>query len=295
MAVEGRGIQSIEVGGRILNALIELGRPTMLRDLASKADMTAAQAHSYLVSYRKMGLVEQETTSGRYLLGPMALQLGLVRMRALDPLRIASDVASGLSEETGFMVTVTVWGAHGPTIVQVHEAAYPVHVNLRVGALYTVRGTATGRLFSAFFPFEVVRPLLNKALRLEQKANGHADKKIPASWIEDFAEIRRQGYAVTAGIPVPGVNAVSVPVFDQSQKMQFGMTVIGPAAELSVNSGNRKLLGIVGEIQKLSRHLGYMPELEASDISIPVKEPRQSGKRLKPEKITKAGSGNSPV
>lgn len=110
MAVEGRGIQSIEVGGRILNALIELGRPTMLRDLASKADMTAAQAHSYLVSYRKMGLVEQETTSGRYLLGPMALQLGLVRMRALDPLRIASDVASRLSEETGFMVTVTVWG-----------------------------------------------------------------------------------------------------------------------------------------------------------------------------------------
>jgi DNA-binding IclR family transcriptional regulator len=271
MTVEGRGIQSIEVGGKILNALIELGRPTMLRDLAARADMTAAQAHSYLVSYRKMGLVEQESTSGRYLLGPMALQLGLVRMRALDPLRVAGDVASRLSEKTGFMITVSVWGAaHGPTIVQVHEAAYPVHVNLRVGALYTIRGTATGRLFSAFYPFEVVRPLLNKVQRLEQKGHGQSEKKLPKSWMEDFEEIRRQGYAVTAGAPVPGINAVSVPVFDQSQMMQFAMTVIGPASELSVNVGNGKLLGIVAEIQKLSRHLGYMPELDASAVPAPA-------------------------
>ena len=270
MMVEGRGIQSIEVGGRILNALIELGRPTMLRDLAALAEMTPAQAHSYLVSYRKMGLVEQEATSGRYLLGPMALQLGLVRMRALAPLRIAADIASRLSEETGFMVTVSVWGAsHGPTIVQVHEAVYPVHVNLRVGALYTIEGTATGRLFSAFYPFEIVKPLLSKAWLLEQKGQAHVDKKLPKSWLEDFEQIRHQGFAVTAGVPVPAVNAVSVPVFDQSQKMLFAMTVIGPATEFSVSLNSRKLHTIVAEIQKLSRYLGYMPDADTSaDMSL---------------------------
>src|ERR1700754_1218670 len=162
MKVEGRGVQSIEVGGRILTALIEFGQPTMLRDLAARAGMTSAQAHAYLVSYRKLGLVEQDPASGRYFLGPFALQLGLVRMRGTDPLRMASNVAVELSEKTGYMVTVTVWGTHGPTIIQVHEAAYPVHVNLRVGALYTLTGTATGRLFAALYPFEVVRTLLAK-------------------------------------------------------------------------------------------------------------------------------------
>ena len=76
-AVEGRGVQSVEVGARILRALVELGAPAMLRDVATKAAVAPAQAHAYLVSFRNAGLVEQDPSTGRYLLGPFALQLGL--------------------------------------------------------------------------------------------------------------------------------------------------------------------------------------------------------------------------
>jgi DNA-binding IclR family transcriptional regulator len=286
MTVEGRGVQSIEVGGRILTALIELGQPTMLRDLAAKAAMTSAQAHSYLVSYRKLGLVEQDPASGRYFLGPFALQLGLVRMRGSDALRMAGSVALQLSEKTGFMVTVTVWGAHGPTIVQVHEAAYPVHVNLRAGALYTLTGTATGRLFSALYPFEVVRNLLAKEMRAEQKGQHLPAKKSRQAFAEDFAEIKRIGYATTVGIPVPGINAVSVPVFDQSQNMQFAMTVIGPESEFDVSSANRKLLGIVEDIQQLSLQLGYRPNMASPDA--PVRKPAKLSPKIRKRSKTLA-------
>lgn len=261
MKVEGRGVQSIEVGGRILTALIELGQPTMLRDLAARAGMTSAQAHAYLVSYRKMGLVEQNPANGHYFLGPLALQLGLVRMRGSDPLRMASNVAIELSEASGYMVTVTVWGTHGPTIIQVHEAAYPVHVNLRAGALYTLTGTATGRLFAAIYPFEVVRILLAREMRAEQKAQHLPSAKSRQALDEDFDQIRRLGYATTEGVPVPGINAVSVPVFDQSQKMQFAMTAIGPNSALDVRSGSRDVAVVVEAINRLSDQLGYRPDL----------------------------------
>jgi len=38
--VKSRGIQSIEVGGRLLQVLARVGEPMMLRDLAREAGMT---------------------------------------------------------------------------------------------------------------------------------------------------------------------------------------------------------------------------------------------------------------
>jgi|SRR5882757_10382537 len=44
-SVKSRGILSIEVGGRLLEALARVGEPMMLRDLAREAGMTPAKAH----------------------------------------------------------------------------------------------------------------------------------------------------------------------------------------------------------------------------------------------------------
>ena len=44
-----RGIQSVEVGGRLLLALAHVGRALSLKDLAQEADMAPGKAHPYLV------------------------------------------------------------------------------------------------------------------------------------------------------------------------------------------------------------------------------------------------------
>ena len=73
-----RSIQSIEVGAPLLAALVEAGKPLTLRDLAAGAGMTSAKAHPYLVSFVRVGLVQQDPLTGQYELGPFALQMGLV-------------------------------------------------------------------------------------------------------------------------------------------------------------------------------------------------------------------------
>lgn len=45
------GIQSIEVGFRLLDVLTSEPRAMMLRDLAQRAGMSPAKAHRYLVSF----------------------------------------------------------------------------------------------------------------------------------------------------------------------------------------------------------------------------------------------------
>jgi len=239
----------------------------MLRDLAAMAKVTSAQAHAYLVSFRKTGLVEQDPLSGRYLLGPFALQLGLTRMREHVPLRMANQAAIALAAETGLMVTISVWGTHGPTIVEVEESVQPVHVNLRVGAVYTVTGTATGRLFAAFLPEDLTRPLIDK-----ERGAGRPGATRPAKdkLAADFAEIRRRGFATTEGIPVPGINAVSAPVLDHSGQVQFAVTLIGPASDLIVKGDSEQAHFVRNFAETLSANLGFRAAGPSDDPAVPV-------------------------
>ena len=80
------GIQSIEVGFKLLQAPALSPRAMMLRDLAAAADMNPAKAHC-TVSFQRLGTVAQDPVSGRYDLGPFALQLGLAGLNRLDPVR----------------------------------------------------------------------------------------------------------------------------------------------------------------------------------------------------------------
>ena len=257
MASEPRGVQSIEMGGKLLTALVQIGRPAMLRDLALRAEMGAAQAHAYLVSFRKLGLVDQDRASGRYLLGPFALQLGLARLRGFDPLQKAANATRELAEELGFMVTVSVWGTHGPTIVQVQEAAHPVHVNLRAGAVFTLSGTATGQLFASFLPDSIIAPML--AAELAQTGGNRMIGRptTPDAIPSATARIRARGFAITEGVPVPGVNAISVPVFDHDGQIQLAVTVIGHAERLPVAEDGLIVTRVAQFGRDLSAELGY--------------------------------------
>ncbi|MBO1074611.1 IclR family transcriptional regulator [Roseomonas marmotae] len=268
--VSGRGVQSVEVGGRLLEALVRIGQPAMLRDLAQAAQLTPAQAHAYLLSFRKLRLVEQDEASGRYSLGPFALEVGLARMRSADPLRMASKAAAEFAAEMGLMVTLAVWGTHGPTIIQVQEASQAIHVNLRAGSVYTITGTATGQLFAAFLPRAQVQPLLAEELRGVGGTNRKIGRATSEARLEhDIAAIRTLGYATTEGVPVPGINAVSAPVFDHMEQMQLAVTAIGNAGVLDCGPDSRQTAAVVALARRLSAELGYRSERPAEPVSAP--------------------------
>jgi len=116
-----RGIQSIEVGGALLQALVDAGAPLPLRELAQRAGMSSAKAHPYLVSFGKLRLIEQDAITGHYALGSFALQLGLVSLQLLSPVRIAIPAITALGNAIGHTVAIAVLGSNGPTIVYLHE------------------------------------------------------------------------------------------------------------------------------------------------------------------------------
>ena len=234
-----RRIQSVETGHRLLAALVNAAQPMPLGELAAAAEMTSAKAHPYLVSFINVGVVRQD--SGHYELGPFAMQMGLVSLQRSTPLRIAQPLVIETANQIGHTLATAVLGSHGPTIVHLCEASYPVHVNMRAGTVMSMRHTATGHVFAAWLAPKVAEHYLKR------------------DFVQLLEQVRQQGAAQALGNPLPGVDAISVPIFDHSGNIVLALTSIGPSAVFDVGLDGEIAHAISQCAKRISSALGYMP------------------------------------
>ncbi len=252
----GRGVQSITVGGRLLDGLVRAEGPLMLRELAERAGLTAGQAHAYLVSFRALGLVEQDPATGLYRLGPYALTLGLARLRRHDPLAVIWEAVPAFADAVQLMVTMSIWTDAGPVILRLHEAPFQIYSNIRTGARYSLTQTATGRLFAALMPPKVIQPLVAAEQRAARKA-GVGELVEKKDYAAAIALIRKQGCSQTEGSPVPDISAIAAPVYDLNEQIVAAITLIGRRGLVSCGPGGAHRKAVVDFARTLSTQLGY--------------------------------------
>lgn len=254
---ERAGIQSVEVGFGLLQALGAAPGPLMLRDLARAANMSAAKAHRYLVSFQRLQLVVQDAASTRYDLGPAALQLGLASLARLDAMKLARERVTPLMEQVGHTLALAVWGNHGPTIVHWEESPQAVTVNLRLGDVMPLLSSATGLCFAAYAPKEAIAPMLREEMARAQK-QGRTD--IPATLAEVrelLADVRRRGGARVADTLLPGIVGFCLPVFDSDGHMALGMVALGPTGSFDPDWGGAVEGPLRAAANQLSSDLGH--------------------------------------
>ena len=252
-----QGIQSIEVGTRLLRALAAHGRPMMLRDLAKNAGMPAAKAHRYLVSFMRMGLVEQDTNTGRYDLGAFSLELGLASLSRLDPVRLGGPILEDLCEKIGETVALAMLGNHGATIVRWVEAGGPITVTLRTGTVLPLVRSATGRAFLAYCRVPFMKKLFERELRQYAEETGQT----VSAQIQDIEpiinEIRLHGISRASGSLTPGINGFSAPVFDHTGHMVAAITSLGAIGQFDTEWNTPLAVAIKEAACALSLRLGH--------------------------------------
>ena len=254
---ERAGIQSVEVGFGLLQVLGEAQGPLMLRDLARAANMSAAKAHRYLVSFQRLQLVVQDATSTRYDLGPAALKLGLASLSRLDAVKLARERITPLMEEIGHTLALAVWGNHGPTIVHWEESPSAVTVNLRLGDVMPLLTSATGQCFAAYAPKDAIAPMLKDEMGRAQK-QGRGD--VPGTLTEVRAlldAVRQRGAARVVDTLLPGIVGFCVPVFDSDGHMALGMVALGPAGSFDAEWGGAVEKPLRAAADQLSSDLGH--------------------------------------
>lgn len=248
---DGRGVQSVEIGGQFLRVLASSSEPMMLRDLAAVVGLPAGQAHPYLVSFRKLNLIEQDAQTGLYRIGSAALRLAATRLMSTEPFAKVWVAAAELANLTGMAVTMSVWSQLGPMVARVCEGDRSISSSLRPGSLYALDETATGRLFAAFSDWESVRTTLERQFDEAEKLH----RVISFDWDtyrRRLDVIRQEGFSYTQGHPTPGISGLSAPVFDGSGEICAALTLVGRESDLRGGPGETHRESLMQIVQQLT-------------------------------------------
>ncbi|WP_207886833.1 IclR family transcriptional regulator [Pseudomonas sp. 30_B] len=230
---KGKKVQSAEVGTEILKALADLAPSTSLKRLGEYLEMPAAKVHRYLQALIASGFAEQDPLTNHYGLGREALYVGLAAIRRLDVVKVASPALAELRDNLGQTCFLAIWGSHGPTVVQVEPAQGMVTLVTQVGSVLPVHGSSTGLVFAAF------RPGLEEG----------ADQSVLAS-------IRAEGLHSIHGLLMPGVNALSVPLFATGRELAGVITVVGSEASFSADPHGEAARGLLEAAREISLRMG---------------------------------------
>jgi DNA-binding IclR family transcriptional regulator len=250
-----RSIQSVELGFRLIRCLEEAPGALGLKELSAAAGMAASKAHLYLVSFRRVGLVQQEAENGRYTLGPYALQLGLSAMRKLDVARLSRDALRALSEDTGEASYLAVWGNRGPCIIQRVDGPRPLPMSLQVGYVLPTVPTATGRVFLSFLPRAITADLIAEERASAREGIDFSDGAIA----KIIAETRARALARTDGLLNIGWTALSSPVLMHDDSIAGAITVIGPNSVMDASLSGRVAKRLLAAARDVSAQMGWGP------------------------------------
>ena len=246
------GIQSVEIGLRLMASLADAGSALPLVELSRQTGMHRSKAHRYLVSLCRSGLAQQDE-SGLYRFGPLALRIGLAALADLNPVSMARAHLERLAADLQHTIAIAVWGDRGPMYIDSKGPAASVSLNIRVGAFMPLTHSAAGLLFAAHVPRAQTRTLIEAELRQSvAKANARSPGNLRA-FEEKLAAVRKHGLARVRGDFQTGIDALSAPVLDRHGQIALALSAIGHGSEFdgrydgSIAHGLRKAAALMSE------------------------------------------------
>ena len=246
-------IQSVDRAARILKALAA-GSPRLgVSELADRLGLAKTTVHGLLRTLERQDLVEQDSETGKYRLGPELLQLGNAFLDHHE-LRARSLVwADTLANRVGEAVRVGV--LYGRSVLVVHHVFRPdgsVQI-LEVGATLPWHASALGKAHAAHLSADRRRTLLSGPLpRLTGRTIVEAHALAVA-----LDQVAAAGYATEDEEAVIGEGEVAAAVFDHGGHPVGSIGVVGPIERLQVAAPPEALvIALTDTARRLSWEMG---------------------------------------
>jgi DNA-binding IclR family transcriptional regulator len=114
---------------------------------------------------------------------------------------------------------------------------------------------ASGRLFGALLPAKAVEPRVKAELE-RSLAVPRLDAPTRDNLEHEFALIRDAGFAVTSGMPIPGINAVAAPVVGECGDLACVVALVGWRERLPLTDEDPAPRRFLEEVRALQATLG---------------------------------------
>jgi DNA-binding IclR family transcriptional regulator len=244
------------VGLELLQAIARMNGPATLTEIAQALTMSVTTTSRYLASLSQAEFLHQDDSTGKYDLGPAAIELGAAAMSRIDAVRLASDLMRGLTATTNLVSILAVWGTSGPTLIKCEQGTIDVPIRVREALHLSVLRTAAGRIFLAYHDREKLQPLLARELK-QWNAAAPPDQRLDARRVEEMrAEIVHDGIAHAAGLNNPVLAALAVPVFGPDRRLLLSLAVAGVIGSFDASPHGDAAATLKETAARLTRMLG---------------------------------------
>jgi len=250
-------VQAAEVGTEILKGLAELAPATSLSKLAEHVGMPASKVHRYLQALIASGFAEQDLATNHYGLGREALLVGLAALGRLDVVKVAAPRLVELRDALNETCFLAVWGNKGPTVVHVEQALGAVTLVTQVGSVLPLLGSSTGLVFNAFLAAA-------ETAELREQEAPHMAAEALAELQQQMALIRKTGLQHVHGLLMPGVNALSAPLFAAGDRLAGVITLVGAASVFRAEAQGSAAELLLQAAQAMSARMGGRMPAEAA-------------------------------
>jgi IclR family KDG regulon transcriptional repressor len=221
---ERYNVRAVERAMQILSAFDSEHADRGVSEIAQVTGLHKATTHRIMMTLLNGGFLERTQDGERFRLGTRLVELGLGALRGLDLRRAAFPYMEQLVERFDETCDLGIFDRGMVLYVEVVHSEHSLTIAARIGRRLPAYCTASGRVFLAFLPPQVVEPLLNQPLEpcTEKTTTSLAQLR------EELEATRQRGYALDDEEFEAGIRAVSAPIWDIDGNVIAALSVPGP-------------------------------------------------------------------
>lgn len=216
-------IRAVERALAIFDAFDAQHQSLSLLEIGDRISMPKATTFRLVNTLQRNGfLVRLEDQ--RYCLSLKILRLSGLVKSTLGIREAARPAMAEVCRATGETVTLNIRAGVERICIDVVDTPSPLMTIVRPGEHVSLLRGATARLLLAYAGEAEIDRIV---------AQSAADRKVDETELRaDLAKIRKQGFACTSGQRIPGVTAISVPIFDIKDEVHYSLSLTGPSIRM---------------------------------------------------------------
>jgi DNA-binding IclR family transcriptional regulator len=185
----------------------------------------ATSTTSYILSrLEREGYLKRDPEYGRYEIGLKVIALAHGALREMGLRRAAEPILHRIAAETRYSGLIGVLDRGLMMIVDKVEQPDLAKIDMDIGVRYPAHTTALGKVLLAHLPVEEVTALFD---RFTDPANSSKTARSRASRMQELANVKAQGFAISDGELFPGIWAVAAPIFDSRGEARAAVSATG--------------------------------------------------------------------
>ena len=246
--------QSTVAAFAVLEEMAQHTEPARVTDIANALGMPRARTHRYLQTLVQLGYVRQDAASERYRLTLKLFHLGQAIADGTQLTAVARPVMAALRDSVQQTVTLSIPEEAGMRVIDIVRVETPVQIITRPGALLPLHSSAQGKVALAWGNTSLL-DRFNARLDAGDPELAGLDRD---TLQDQIAEARAKGWAIAPQEILPGVNAISTPVFDSDGQFVATITVVGSVQQITSEPDPTYIRAALDAAREISTNLGYL-------------------------------------